>query len=54
MTAQQARALAAALTAAADAADAAGQAEIGLIEALQAADDVARAELEAAITRAGG
>ncbi|MCC7484563.1 MAG: hypothetical protein IT529_06195 [Burkholderiales bacterium] len=52
MTIDQARELAALLTTAANAAEAAGETEIGLVEALQAADDRARAELAAAIARA--
>jgi len=53
MTPEQARALARELNAAADAADAAGRAEVDVIVALRAADDKARAELQAAIEASG-
>lgn len=54
MTTQQAREMAAALIRAAEQAEANGQAEINLISSLQAADDVARAELLSAISEAAG
>lgn len=52
MTTQQAREMAAALIRAAEQAEANGQAEINLISSLQAADDIARTELQAAIDAA--
>lgn len=52
MKIEQARQLAQYLTAAADAAETAGETEISMINALQAADDVSRADLQAAIDAA--
>lgn len=52
MTIAQARALAAALTAAADAAQARGDTTVTLVDELRAVDDAARAELQAAIDAA--
>ncbi len=52
MTPMQARTLADALTAAAEAAEIAGDAHVTLGEELGRLDDAARAELEAAIQRA--
>lgn len=52
MTPTQARTIAKVLTDAADRADAAGDERIDLLDDLRAADDAARAELEAAIKAA--
>lgn len=52
MTIDDARTLAAALTAAADAAQARGDTTIALTDQLRAVDDAARAELQAAIDAA--
>lgn len=52
MSPTQARQLAAALMAAADAAEAAGQTEVSLLDQLHAMDDTARNELDAAIKAA--
>lgn len=52
MNIEQARELAATLNDAADAAEAAGTDEVDLVSNLQAVDDAARAELEAAIAAA--
>lgn len=49
MTPEQARQVAAALLAAADAAEAAGQRTVSLLDQLHALDDAARSELAAAI-----
>ena len=52
MTIDQARKLAAALTAAADEASRRGLTRVAIVEALRALDDAARDELQAAIDRA--
>lgn len=52
MTPAQARALAAALIASADKADAEGATEVGVLQELRALDDAARADLDAAIKAA--
>jgi len=52
MNVQEARALASAINQAADRAEALGMHEVALGDELRAADDKARAELEAAIARA--
>jgi hypothetical protein len=52
MTVVNARALAGALSAAADQAEAAGSADFDLIESMRALDNAARAELQAAIDAA--
>lgn len=54
ITAANARIVAAALTAAADQADASGATDFDLLDSLAAADDAARAELAAAIAQAEG
>lgn len=54
MTPAQARALAAALIASADKADAVGESRVGVLSELQALDDAARADLDAAIKAASG
>lgn len=54
MTPNQARTVAAALMAAADKAEAQGTDKVDALAELQALDDAARAELDAAIKAAGG